>query len=268
MSKPLHAGLAAQSGIQAATLAAEGFTAAQDAIEGEHGFFSSFSRDLTVDHACIAELGSPFELEVTGLLRKPYPCGVAGHPAIEAAIRLRDMLGPDGIDSIHSIDVLATSYTLDKMRYGWPADELQAKFSLAYQVAAALVHGSVDLSSFRPAALEDERVRRLTHLVTPALDADIGAQWRRNGGSRPCRVILHRSNEPDLDVLVEVSKVNPQHPMTEAEMLAKFLDCAALALSSTDAESVAGILLDLSNQSDLSRLNTLLRSGDIADAER
>ena len=54
------------------------------------------------------------------------------------------------------MEIHATSYTIDKMRYTWPENELQAKFSLQYQVAKALIDGAIELRHFSTAALDDE----------------------------------------------------------------------------------------------------------------
>lgn len=259
MTKPLHAGLAAQSGIQAAQLASAGFTSRDDAMEGKHGFYASFSRDLPVDRRWVERLGDPFELEATGIVVKPYPCGVAGHPAIDAALQLREMLDGSPPRDVAGIEIHATSYTLDKMRYAWPADELQAKFSLPYQVARALVHGAIGLDAFQPAALRDVDVRAVAETASMSLDDELEAIWRARGGSRPCRVVLRMADGRELEALVETSKGNPEVPLTRAELLAKFHDCASLALPLREREQIAAILVDLEQLAEARSLCELLR---------
>lgn len=100
------------------------------ALEGKHGFYRTLARGLPVNLSCLERLGRPSELETTGLVIKPYPCGVAGHPAIDPALEIRDRLNPADLKLITSIEIHATSYTIDKVRYSWPENELQAKFSL------------------------------------------------------------------------------------------------------------------------------------------
>jgi 2-methylcitrate dehydratase PrpD len=260
MTKPLHAGLAAQAGVQAAGLARSGFTASPDALEGEHGWYSCFARGLAVDLDVLDELGEVYELERTGLLIKPYPCGVAGHPAIDAALILRDRLSTDEIASITSIEIGATSYTIDKMRYAWPENELQAKFSVPYQTARTLLAGRPTLADFQPGAMSDQPdVRTLAEKVHLYLDDRIEAGWRARGGSRPCRVTIHLGDGRTEEELVEISKGNPEAPLTTEEVRFKFRDSASLALNSDSIERASKLLETLEDLADVRVLGQLLR---------
>jgi 2-methylcitrate dehydratase PrpD len=230
MTKPLHAGLAAQAGVQAAGLAAAGFTADPFSLEGKHGFYACFGARSEVKPAALLQLGQVWELERTGVVIKPYPCGVAGHPAIDAGLALRQRLGPVSAGRVSRITVGVTSYTLDKMRYGWPQNELQAKFCVPYQLARALVTGPPTLADFTAAGITaSPEVRDLAQLTELYLDEEIEHEWRRAGGSRPCRVRIEFSDGSSQTELVRVSKGNPQLPLTDDELRAKFADAASLA---------------------------------------
>jgi 2-methylcitrate dehydratase PrpD len=258
MSKPLHAGLAAQAGIQAAGLAAHGFTAAVDAMEGKHGFYSSYARDLPVDLSWLERLGQPSELATTGIVIKPYPCGVAGHPAIDAGIEIRPLLEDGDLERVEKIDVYATSYTIDKMRYAWPENELQAKFSVHYQVAKALLDGVIELRHFQPAALDDPLARRLVDVTELHLDDEIERTWRARGGSRPCRIEMRVAGREPIVVQVDVSKGNPAKPLTAAELRRKFVSCAEPVLGATDADTLAATLERIDEVGDLAEVFDLL----------
>ncbi len=265
MSKPLHAGLAAQNAIQAAGLAAGGFTGSPDAVEGTHGFYGSYSRGLPTRAEVLDELGEVWELATTKLVIKPYPCGVAGHPAIDAALRLRERLRPGDLSQLEAMEIGATSYTLDKMRYLVPEDGLQAKFSLPYQVARALADGWVGLSAFTDAAARDEPVQALCSTGRIYLDEPLDAEWRAKGGSRPCRVTLRLRDGRVEEELVRVSKGNPDVPLTDAELHTKFRDCASLALPSTGAvERLTEMLDGLEALPRVRPLCALLRGGETA----
>jgi 2-methylcitrate dehydratase PrpD len=266
MTKPLHAGLAAQAGIQAAGLAQQGFTAAADAMEGTHGFYSSYGRDLPVDLTWLDKPGEPCELAATGITIKPYPCGVAGHPAIDAAIELRPLLNEGDLERISRLEVHATSYTIDKMRYAWPENELQAKFSLHYQIAKALIDGVVELRHFTMPALDDALARAIVNITEVHLDEEIERGWRANGGSRPCRLVIHIDGRDPLVRQVDVSKGNPGKPLTADELRSKFLSCAAPVLGDGDAGVLADALFKVDQVSDLTEVFTLLRGRDRVSA--
>jgi 2-methylcitrate dehydratase PrpD len=230
MTKPLHAGLAAQAGVQAAGLAAAGFTADPFSLEGKHGFYACFGARSEVRPAALQQLGRVWELERTGVVIKPYPCGVAGHPAIDAGLALRQRLGTVAAEDVARITVGVTSYTLDKMRYGWPENELQAKFCVPYQLARALVTGPPTLADFTAAGITaSAEVRALAQVTELFLDEEIEDGWRRAGGSRPCRVRIEFADGSSETELVRVSKGNPELPLTDDEMRAKFRDAASLA---------------------------------------
>jgi 2-methylcitrate dehydratase PrpD len=86
-TKRLHAGAAAQSGIRAALLAANGFTGPATVLEGRHGFYRAFAPSKTPDFAPLMdELGTRWVLETVAF--KPYACGTMTQPFIDCAIEL------------------------------------------------------------------------------------------------------------------------------------------------------------------------------------
>ena len=85
MTKPLHVGRAAQNGIMAAELAAAGFTGGTDGLDGPWGFFQVFSFGEGFDpDRIVGKLGNPYTIVSPGVSIKPYPCGVLGHPSMDA----------------------------------------------------------------------------------------------------------------------------------------------------------------------------------------
>ena len=89
MTKPLHVGRAAQNGVVAAELAARGFTGGKDALDPPWGFFQVFSHGDGFDaDRIVGKLGNPHTIVWPGVSIKPYPCGVLGHPTMDAMRRL------------------------------------------------------------------------------------------------------------------------------------------------------------------------------------
>src|SRR4029077_9059124 len=70
-TKRIHPGLAAQNGIQAAMLAAEGFTSPRRILEGRDGFLHGYSRHPIAERLT-ADLGASFEILHTAV--KPHAC--------------------------------------------------------------------------------------------------------------------------------------------------------------------------------------------------
>lgn len=264
MTKPLHAGSAAENGVIAAELARRGFTASPDAMEGKHGFYASFCRDLPLHVEHLQELGTVFELDESGLLIKPYPCGVAGHAAIDAARKLRSRLTLADIETASAVTVGATAYTLDKMRYIAPENELQAKFSLTYQVARALLDGNVRLAHFEATAIRDERVRTLASRIVLTRDDDIDLQYtsRGIGGVRPCRVTITLADGRSESELVRASRGDPESPMTHEQLEDKFGDCAGPVLGLAGVRLALDLLNHLEAVADCQAVCDLIRGSN------
>ena len=88
MTKPFHAGHAARSGVLAALLAREGWTASEQAIEGPQGYLHAFSAGRR-EPAALTTLGAPWKITTTGVAVKPYPSCACTHSIIDGALELR-----------------------------------------------------------------------------------------------------------------------------------------------------------------------------------
>jgi 2-methylcitrate dehydratase PrpD len=147
MTKPMHAGIANRTGVEAALLASSGFTASAEALEqrfGWHDVICSGDGDLG---AVLDGLGDSYAIE-EGLLFKLYPCCGANHYAIDGTIALLRGAGLQEAD-VAQIDVWIERRNLDEVLvYPWPRTPLEGKFCLAYNVAAALVDGEVTVGTF------------------------------------------------------------------------------------------------------------------------
>lgn len=142
MSKHLHAGRAAESGLLAADLAARGFSGPPKILEGDKGFFKATCLDPQPERL-LAEPDAPWQLRQTSI--KPWPCCRHTHPTIDAGLELAAQIGNRSIEQIH---VATYQAALDVCDRPAPDSEYAAKFSLQHTAAAALVDGRVDFASF------------------------------------------------------------------------------------------------------------------------
>ena len=158
MTKPLHVGNAARSAVMAATLASKDFTSHPSVFEGDNGYFGSFSRALPTNYAPFKDLGSRWDLKEVGYSIKYYPCGGRGHTAIDAAMILREKIG-SRTNEISNIHCWMSPSSAKRVNTKYPADVESAKFSAAYVIAYALVHGTPNIKAFTQEALKDARVK-------------------------------------------------------------------------------------------------------------
>jgi len=160
MSKHLHAGRAAESGMIAADLAALDFTGPPKILEGVKGFFAAACPDANPD-AVTANPSAPWELTQTSI--KPWPCCRHTHPAIDAALELHQELRGAEIDRV---TVQTYQAALDVCDRPVPESEYEAKFSLYHTVAVALQNGNVDFQSFTADSRDELAELRRKILVT------------------------------------------------------------------------------------------------------
>ena len=133
MTKPLHVGRAAENGVTAALLAARGFTADPDALDGPWGFFAVQGGGVSAEKISQG-FGKTWTIVEPGVSIKPYPCGVLTHPTIDLMLKLvtDHDVKPDDIETVK---VYAGTNILNPIRYPIAANHLQAKFSLPAALA-------------------------------------------------------------------------------------------------------------------------------------
>jgi 2-methylcitrate dehydratase PrpD len=256
MCKPLHAGLAARNAVEAALWAQAGFTSLPHPFDGPRSFHEVYSRGLPADMKPLAELGKVYELVVRGVVIKPYPCGVALHPAIDAvhALKKEHAIDPD---DIASVEAGVTRYTFDKLCYLTPQTGLEAKFSMPYTIARAILDDSIGFDTFTDRLVREEKARALTRRVSMYVHAGIEEAWKM--GSRPVNVRIHLRDGRVLERQVDISKGNPEVAMTLEELNVKFEDCARLSLDPASMKAAAQALRHIESLNAISELTRHLQ---------
>lgn len=254
MTKPLHSGHAARDGIMAASLASRGFTSHPSAFEGKAGYFDGFGRGLDVTFEPFKDLGQRYDLVSIGYTLKAYPCGGLTHTSIEAALALREKLGPRVAD-IKAIHCSVTRNAGQRAGVQYPHSVEAAKFSVSYLVAYSLLHGAPRIPAFTEKAIDDAKVQALAKLVSASVDPALGPGT--NGSPALLKVTLADGQviEQRRDAATGSSEV----PMTQAQVEAKFLDCAAQSVSADTGKKILATLNAFPSGSSLNDFWPLLR---------
>ena len=239
MCKPLHAGLAARNAVEAALWAQGGFTSLPHPFDGPRSFHEVYSRGLPADMKPLTELGHDYELVMRGVVIKPYPCGVALHPAIDAVFGLKRE-HKFGAGDIDSMDIGVTRYTYDKLCYLEPKTGLEGKFSMPYTVARAVLDDNIGLDTFTDKFVQAPDAQALLRRARMYVHDDIENAWKM--GSRPVHVRLRLRDGLVLERQIDISKGNPEVPMSPDELRVKFEDCARLSLGAADIKAAADAL--------------------------
>ena len=228
MTKPLHAGRAAENGVTAAELASRGFTAGDDGLDGEWGFFQVMGGGADVPRI-VPALGKPFSIVDPGVSFKPYPCGSLGHPTMDAMLKLvtdHDVKA----DQIARVRVRAGSNILNPLRYKTAKTELEAKFCLPFMMASIALKRRAGIREFTDEFVSSPPVQAMMAKVDTVFDQAIEAR-----GFDKMRSIV----EVDLTDGRKLSQASderyrggPERPFTREDLHEKFTDCASLILSS------------------------------------
>lgn len=235
MAKPLHAGRAAEAGLLAAQLAARGVRSSLDILDGEGGLGRAMSTGPDWSQVG-ATLGRDFH--VTRLTFKNHVgCG-HNFPAIDGALELQRLHGFSHEDIEH-LHLGVYQATLDIAPHVEPRNADQARFSLHYMVASALVHGSVRLSAFSPERLEDPATRALMKRVTKALDPEIDASFP---GRRAARVDVTLNDGRRFSHLQPDRKGDPELPLSDGELGDKLIELASPVIGADAARTLLGKL--------------------------
>lgn len=254
MTKPFHAGHAAENGVAAADLAALGWTAAEQILEAQRGFFHAYSGSY--DPAAIKnKLGSPWTLVNPGVSLKPYPSGSLTHPAMTALLRLieKNNITPAEVEKV---DVGTNHNMPNALIHHKPQTGLQAKFSMEFCIAVLLLERRAVLGQFtdeyvrRPEV--QEMIRRVNFYVDPVAE-------RAGFDKMTSLITAHLKDGRVLKDQADFAKGSPANPMTFEEATAKFRGCAEYAKwSKGKIDEIIESVNTLERLADVSRLSASL----------
>lgn len=238
MTKHLHAGHAAEAGVRAAELAAFGFSGPPKILEGEKGFFRAACPDAKPD-AVLSDPDSPWQLAITSI--KPWPSCRHTHPAIDAAIAIRNEMKRRGLtlDAIDKVEVNVYQAAMDVCDRPKPTSEYEAKFSLHHTVAAALARDVVDFDAFGPAARDE--LTNLRQKIAPSTAEPYASAYPLSWGSA---VSVTLKNGEVLNETRSNAKGDPEAPLDRGEMIAKaemLLDHAGVTQPTPFIDAVLGL---------------------------
>jgi len=264
MAKPLHAGLAAKSGILAASLARAGIDAGTGTLDGPTGMnrlmvgpdYEELRDTLThVEHGQnlrfeTAAVGEPLLLLSSGLKLKRFPnCGSA-HRAMDGLAALIEAHG-FAADEIAAVHVRAPVSHFNNLMYADPADALQAKFSLEYALACLAVTGGCTLADFTDAAAMRPAIRALYPRIQrhPVDKAE---------GEFPTEVEVVLNDGRRFAAAMAWPVGSLALPFSEAQLWAKFAGCAGPVLPPARAAALRAALEDMANLPDIAPLMAAL----------
>jgi 2-methylcitrate dehydratase PrpD len=264
MAGAMAAGNACRNGVTAALMAQEGVTANPNIIEAKNGFYDTLVGAGHYDAERMADgLGDPFYIESPGIGLKKYPSCYHTHRALDGVFQL---LGEHRLidKDIIEVDVGTSERAVRVLAFSEPETPYQAKFSMPYCVAAAVVDHAVTLDTFTARKMEDRGVveaRKKVRLSFPDVPiwpglADVGPDTEFVGNPVTIRTTDGRS----YSARVDIPRGDPALPLTDNELLAKYRDCGHSQLRPDEIERSVSLALGLETVANIGTLMAALRS--------
>jgi 2-methylcitrate dehydratase PrpD len=242
-TKRLHPGLAAQNGILAANLAADGFRGPATILEGRDGFLAGYSRQPKPE-SVLEYLGKTFEIMRTSI--KPHACCRYIQAPIDGLIELAiaNDIQPDQVEKVE-VAVLEAGWSLvcepQKRKYE-PANAVDAQFSVPFGAAMALMHRKAGLDEFSDENIKSPQIKILMDKVVLLKDARIEknfpVEW-------PSYVKVYLKNGQTFDKYVQFPKGDPENPLTWEELSAKFQSLATRVLPRERCDQIVRSVKDM-----------------------
>jgi 2-methylcitrate dehydratase PrpD len=251
MTKPLHAGRAAENGLTAAILASKGFTADQEALDGPWGFFAVHGGGVQKEKMAQG-FGRTWSIIDPGVSIKPYPCGVLTHPSMDL---MRNMVVKNDIrpEEIESITLYAGSNILNPIRYPIAGNHLQAKFSLPAGLAMIVLCRKAGKDEFSDSFIQSRAMQAMQRKIHTAHDAEIeNCGFDRMRSKITIRLTDGREIFDQTDTPY---RGGPDNPLTDDELIDKIHSCCQDIL---DASRQQQLIKHVWNLQDLKDVRTLV----------
>ncbi len=236
-AKPLHAGLAARAGLEAAELAKRGLTAREDGLEMKMGLADLYGGAVPF---ALPDLDDGFALERPGVELKPYPSCRFTHRAIDAVLCLREKHAGR---ELRAIECASDRLGLKILIYDEPSTGLEGKFSLQYCVAIAWLDGWPGLGAFADARASSDDVQALLRRVAV-----------RESRSADEQVELVFADGTRARETVRIARGNPQNPLSHEQRVAKAQLCLEPALGAARARALIEAIDSLEKHADVREL--------------
>lgn len=254
MSKAYGAGRSARDGITCAMLASMGFTGPTGVFEARDGFLQVFG-DGSNGASILENLGKPFEFVFPGISLKKFPACTRSHNAIQGVLNLRSKHRITA-QEVDSVECLVTPAVADMLKFPSPRTKFEAKYSMQFCVASALVSGEITNFSFSDAKIADPAITSLMQRIK----MEVWPEYAKHGYNPPhapygCLVKLKLRDGRELSEQVDQGPWQGGALPSWDDVVDKYRGNAKIVL---DADKVDQSIEQVSNLERLERINVLM----------
>ena len=254
MTKPLHVGRAAENGVTAALLAARGFTADPDALDGPWGFYAVQGGGVSTEKLSQG-FGKRWTIVEPGVSIKPYPCGVLTHPTIDLMLKVvsEHDVKPDDIEAVK---VFAGTNILNPIRYPIAANHLQAKFSLPAALAMIALVRQAGKREFTDEFVGAASMQLMQKRITTELDPEIE---KMGFDKMRSRIVIRLKDGRQVEGWAdERYRGGPENPLSDTDVEAKVRSCCDGILDERTQSQLIDRARAVSHLTDASELMKIL----------
>ena len=264
MAGAMAAGNACRNGVIAALMAQAGITANPNIIETKNGFYDTLVGAGHYDAERMAEsLGKPFYIESPGIGLKKYPSCYHTHRALDGVFQLLNEHRLNDRD-VAEVEVGTSERAMRVLAFTESATPYQAKFSMPYCIAAAVVDQQVTLDTFTSRKFEDPHIvetKKKVHLSFPDVPiwpglADVGPDTEFVGNP----VTIKTTDGRSYSARVDIPRGDPALPLTDDELLEKYRDCARSHPRPEEIKRSVSLVLELERVANIGALTAILNS--------
>lgn len=254
MTKPFHAGKAAESGVVAADFAALGWTATDRILEAPRGFFQAHGGGYDLE-SIAGKLGDPWTFLDPGVSIKPHPSGSLTHPGMTEMMRL---IRDHGItaEQVEWVNVGTNHNMPNALIHHRPTNELQAKFSMEFCMAILLIEGNAGLREFTDEVVNRADVQQMIRRI----DFGVHPEAEAAGYDKMTTIIdIRLKDGREVSGRADFGKGSPANPMSYDEAADKFRQCAEFAKwPEAKANRIVDMVRDIESVGNVRGLTALL----------
>jgi 2-methylcitrate dehydratase PrpD len=251
---------ATKAGVLSALLAKKGIIGFDQPIEGKAGFFTMYAGGKYNPDVLTKDFGKDYECVTVSF--KPWPSCRGTHPYIAATLQIMDEydIKSDDIESVKFIlnnpNTMLCEPLESKRK---PTTAIDAKFSIPFCIATAIVHKKITLGHFTAQALLDKDVLEVARKIS--YDIDTVTVRQQGLEVQPNLVHIDTKGGRISSKAIEFMYGHPNNPMSNEALIAKFMDCASYSIkqiNQSNLEKLVQLILNLEDVSNVSEITECL----------
>ncbi len=220
--KPYNVGIAAQSGLNSALLVKAGFEGPEDVLDGEMGFLNAFTGKFDEKKIILKKYDPP---AIMGIYMKPYAACRHSHPAIEAAIILKNRYNLK-TESVKAVNIRTYYWAVGGHEHTKIVGINSAKMSTPFSVAVALETGRAGINEFTTDWINCENIKSLTKKINVCTDDELTSMVPEK---RAAIVQIQTNRNQYFEEKIYYPKGEPETPLSIEDVKEKFMELCKFA---------------------------------------